>query len=329
LILPLRGPAGEGKKAKGLNMSEFAMIFPGQGSQSIGMLSALSSLFPSIKTDFHEASHVLGYDVWQLTQEGPVEKLDQTLYTQPALLAASVALFRLWTHLGGTLPSILAGHSLGEYSALVIANALSYPSAIRLVSERGRLMQEAVPSGVGGMAAIIGLSDEQVQEICENVANGKCIAPANYNAHGQVVIAGHGEAVERAIEEAKKQGAKLAKRLSVSVPSHCQLMKPAADEFAILLEKTPITKPTIPVINNVDIKINQHPDDIRDALVRQLYKPVRWVETIEAIAPNALIIECGPGKVLAGLVKRIDKNVSCLSIDQPDSLESALKARSK
>ncbi len=305
---------------------KIAFIFPGQGSQAVGMLKNLGESFPLVREVFDIASAALGYDVWQLTQEGPAEKLNQTMYTQPALLTASVAVWQVWLAQGGVKPVLLAGHSLGEYSALVCAGALELATAVKLVAERGRFMQEAVPAGEGAMAAIVGLENKQVEDICLVAAQGDVIAAVNYNAIGQVVIAGQATAVERALVLAQQAGAKLAMKLPVSAPSHCALMKPAAERLKMQLDQITLQTPAIPVINNVDVTINTEPAAIKAALVRQLYHPVRWVEIIQWIAKqnSELFIECGPGKILAGLNKRIDNNLTTLSINDAATLASAL-----
>ncbi|BBB15241.1 malonyl CoA-acyl carrier protein transacylase [Candidatus Rickettsiella viridis] len=306
---------------------KIAFLFPGQGSQAVGMLSELASHYPLIEETFAEASQALECDLWQLSQQGPAEQLNQTQITQPALLAASVALWRLWKKEGGKLPLLMAGHSLGEYSALVCAGALEFPTAIRLVAERGRLMQEAVPSGVGAMAAIVGLEDSALQELCASVAQDQVLSPANYNSIGQTVVAGNSEAVDRLVEKAKQAGAKLAKRIPVSVPSHCALMKPAAERLADYLNTVSFLAPQFPVINNVDVKAEETPEAIKDALVRQLFSPVRWVEIIQYLEKQGIeqLIECGSGKVLAGLNKRIT-DIPTLSIQNPDLFKNALVA---
>lgn len=306
---------------------KIAFLFPGQGSQAVGMLSELAAHHPLIEETFAEASQSLEFDLWQLSQQGPADQLNQTQITQPALLAASVALWRLWQKEGGKLPLLMAGHSLGEYSALVCAGALEFSAAIRLVAERGRLMQEAVPSGMGAMAAIVGLEDSALQELCTSLAQGQVLSPANYNSIGQTVVAGNSEAVDRLVEKAKQAGAKLAKRIPVSVPSHCALMKPAAERLADYLKTVSFLAPQFPVINNVDVKAEKTPEAIKDALVRQLFSPVRWVEIIQYLEKQGIeqLIECGSGKVLAGLNKRIT-DIPTLSIQNPDTFKSALVA---
>ena len=280
-----------------------AFVFPGQGSQSEGMLSALAADFGEVEETFREASEVLGYDLWDIVQNGPAEKLNSTDITQPAMLAAGVAVWRVWQTKAGAQPTVLAGHSLGEYTALVCAGSLAFTDAIKLVAERGRLMQQAVPAGTGAMAAVLGLDDDAVRQACRDAADGEVLEAVNFNSPGQVVVAGHKAAVERVVDLAKERGAKRALVLPVSVPSHCALMKPAADQLATVLQDVAIQAPTIPVINNADVASPNKPDAIRDALVRQLYSPVRWVETIQKMAGDGVdhLVECGPGKVLAGL----------------------------
>jgi [acyl-carrier-protein] S-malonyltransferase len=308
-------------------MMKYALVFPGQGSQSIGMLADLNASYPVIKQTFAEASELLGYDLWKLTQTGPEADLNQTDKTQPALLAASVAVWRVWREQGVLLPAVMAGHSFGEYSALVCAGALKFTDAVGLVQDRGRFMQAAVLAGEGAMAALIGLSPQQVTEICDQVAQGQIVAPVNFNAPGQIVIAGHTPAVNRAIEQAKRSGAKKAVLLPVSVPAHSQLMKPAAEKMAGRLAQIAVTVPNIPVIHNVDVAVKSDAAAIRSALTTQLYSPVRWVETIEKMVTEGIkiVFECGPGKVLTGLNKRIAKTVTTLSIgDSHRNLEEAV-----
>ncbi|MEJ2552730.1 MAG: ACP S-malonyltransferase [Gammaproteobacteria bacterium] len=303
-----------------------ACVFPGQGSQSVGMLAALAAAYPEVEETFTVASRTLDYDLWQLTQQGPEAELNRTDKTQPAMLAAGVAVWRVWQKRQGAQPAFVAGHSLGEYTALVCAGSIDLESAVRLVAERGRYMQEAVPAGQGAMAAILGLGDEQVRAACDHAAQGEVVAAVNLNSPGQVVIAGHRAAVERAVEHAKQAGAKRALLLPVSVPSHCSLMGPAAERLALYLHDIEINVPRIPVLNNVDVNLCTAPEEIRDALVRQLVSPVRWVETIQALAGRGVrcIVECGPGKVLAGLNKRIDREMTAVSVQDPASLDEAL-----
>lgn len=307
-------------------MSDFAMVFPGQGSQSLGMLADLAAEFPLVEQTFAEASAVLGYDLWALVQQGPIEELNKTWKTQPALLAASVAIWRVWQEKGGKAPSIMAGHSLGEYSALVCAGVIDFQQAIKLVELRGKLMQEAVPEGQGAMYAIIGLDNESITKACEESAQGQIVTPVNFNSPGQVVIAGEKEAVERAGAACKAAGAKRALPLSVSVPSHCALMKPAAEQLAVALQDVEFNQPQFSVVNNVDVKVEKSADALRDALVRQLYNPVRWTESVEYIAELGVeqLLEIGPGKVLTGLTKRIVDTLSAVAVNDVSSLTVAL-----
>ncbi|CRH37900.1 Malonyl CoA-acyl carrier protein transacylase [Pantoea ananatis] len=307
-------------------MTQFAFVFPGQGSQTVGMLADLAAAYPAVEATFREASDVLGYDLWQLVSQGPAEELNKTWQTQPALLAASVAIYRVWQQQGGELPALMAGHSLGEYSALVCAGVLNFADAIKLVELRGKLMQEAVPEGTGAMQAIIGLDDAAIAKACEESAQGQVVSPVNFNSPGQVVIAGNKEAVERAGAACKAAGAKRALPLPVSVPSHCALMKPAADKLALTLENITFNAPAVPVINNVDVKAEMDADAIRHALIRQLYSPVRWTESVEAMAAQGVtqLIEMGPGKVLTGLTKRIVDGLSAAAVNDTASLTAAL-----
>lgn len=297
-------------------MTQFSFLFPGQGSQSVGMLSELSEKFPIIKNTFSNASDVLHYDLWDLAQNGPAEKLDQTEFTQPALLAADVALWECWKSLNKPMPVMLAGHSLGEYAALVAADALDFQDAVSLVSLRGQYMQSAVKPGEGAMAAIVGLEDHAVVEICKNAAEIGIVSPANYNSIGQIVIAGETPAVEKAIELAKNAGAKIAKKIPVSVPSHCVLMQSAAEKMAEKLKTISIKTPQISVIQNADVKSFESAEAIRDALIRQLTLPVRWVETIQHMMQKNIVsfYECGPGSVLVGLNKRISREIESKGI---------------
>lgn len=300
-----------------ITMMNYAVVFPGQGSQFVGMLADLAVAHPEIKSCFTQVSDHLHYDVWKLVQEGPEEQLNQTEHTQIAMLTSDVALYQLLQAQGHTTPKMLAGHSLGEYAALVCAGALSLPDAAKLVQTRGRLMQQAIPLGVGAMAAIVGLTDEQVRDVCtQSSQDSETVTPANYNAIGQVVIAGHTPAVLRAIEIAESMQAKLAKLIPVSVPCHCALLHSAASQFAEALAQTPMQIPNIPVISNVDLSIYQSIEQIRALLQQQLYSPVRWVETIQMMQKLGIetIIECGPGKVLTGLIKRIDKSLSVMTV---------------
>jgi len=306
----------------------FALVFPGQGSQSVGMLSGLAETFPQIKATYQEASDVLSYDLWSLAKDGPEEKLNKTHITQPAMLAGGVALWRVWQDEGGSMPVAMAGHSLGEYSALVAAGSMSLNDAALLVSDRGRFMQEAVPAGVGAMAAILGLDDDKVIDVCEEAAEGEVVTAVNFNSPGQVVIAGNAAAVERAVGLSKEAGAKRALILPVSVPSHCSLMNPAAEQLKERLAGINISSPTIPVYNNVDVQAESDPDAIRDALKRQLFSPVRWVDTINTFVKQDIqhIVECGPGKVLVGLNKRINKQMTALSTLDVDNFKKAIES---
>ncbi|EKT4486104.1 ACP S-malonyltransferase [Shewanella algae] len=308
-------------------MENFAFVFPGQGSQAVGMLADLAEGYPVVTETFREASEVLGYDLWQLVQQGPAETLNETDKTQPALLSASVALYRAWQAAGKAAPSVMAGHSLGEYSALVCAGVLKFTDAVKLVELRGQLMQQAVPAGTGAMFAIIGLDNDAIAKACEDSAEGAVVSPVNYNSPGQVVIAGEKAAVERAAAACKAAGAKMAVALPVSVPSHCALMKPAADKLASALGNIEFSQPQIPVINNADVAQPQAAADIRDALVRQLYSPVRWTETVEAMAAMGVteLYEVGPGKVLTGLCKRINKSLTAKAVNDAAALAALIE----
>lgn len=300
-----------------------AFIFPGQGSQSLSMLSELAEHYPQVATTFDEASSVLDYDLWALTQNGPEEILNQTDKTQPAMLAAGIAVWRVWQAQNPHQPAFLAGHSLGEYSALVASGVLNFQDAVRLVEKRGQFMQQAVPAGEGAMAAILGLDDEVVIALCAEAAESGVVEAVNFNSPGQVVIAGATAAVNKALQLATDKGAKRALLLPVSVPSHCALMQPAADKLAVELSALTLNSPQIPVIHNASVTIANDADDIRQLLAQQLYSPVRWVETIQWLAKNdvGLLVECGPGKVLAGLAKRIDKSLTAQPLFDPNSLE--------
>lgn len=306
-------------------MKKFAMVFPGQGSQAIGMLADLATQFPVVEQTFKQASDALGYDLWQLVQQGEAEELNQTWRTQPALLAASVAVYRVWQQQYPDLkPELMAGHSLGEFSALVCADVLDFEQAITLVELRGRLMQKAVPQGTGAMYAIIGLDNQAVIDACAQAAQDEVVSAVNFNSPGQVVIAGNKSAVERAAELCKQAGAKRALPLAVSVPSHCALMKPAADQLAVKLESITFKAPSVPVINNVDVKQEKNADEIRNALVRQLYNPVRWTESVEKMTTSGvqILFEIGPNKVLTGLTKRINKALDAHAVNDIASLSA-------
>jgi [acyl-carrier-protein] S-malonyltransferase len=305
----------------------FALIFPGQGSQSVGMMAGYGDS-AVIRETFAEASAALGEDLWQMVADGPAERLALTVNTQPLMLTAGVAVYRAWLEAGGLKPALVAGHSLGEYSALVAAGALNFADAVPLVRFRAQAMQEAVPAGEGGMAALLGLGIDAARAACAEAAQGEVVEAANINAPEQIVIAGARAAVERAIEIAKAKGAKRAMLLPVSAPFHCALMKPAAERLKERLATVKIVKPEIDVLNNVDVATYDDPEKIRDALVRQAFSPVRWVETVSAIAARGLTraIECGPGKVLAGMTKRISKDVEGGSLHDAASLEQTIAA---
>jgi len=311
--------------------ASLAFVFPGQGSQSVGMLAELSELHPLVKEAFREASEGAGTDLWALSQGGPEEMLNRTEYTQPALLAAGVAVWRLWQSRGGAQPALLAGHSLGEYSALVAAGALSLADGAHLVRLRGQLMQDAAPAGTGAMAAVLGAEDAVVVEVCREASGDEVVVPANYNSPGQVVIGGHAAAVDRALALLAERGVRKAVKLAVSVPSHTPLMREAANRLSETMAGMRWHAPRIPVVQNVDAEVHDGlpsngMQSIRDALVRQLYLPVQWTGCVQALAARGAtrIGECGPGKVLAGLVKRIDKSLDARPLGTPSDLESAL-----
>lgn len=304
-----------------------AFVFPGQGSQSVGMLADLASAFPIVKETFARASEVLDLDLWNLVSNGPEETLNQTQFTQPAMLAAGVVVWRVWCAQSPVRPAWVAGHSLGEYTALVCAGVVRFEDAVALVSERGRLMQEAVPAGIGAMAAILGLEDHVVVKVCSDAANDEVVSAVNFNAPGQVVIAGHAAAVERAIEAAKEAGAKRAVKLPVSVPSHCSLMLPAAEKLAEKLQGIAFNMPNMTLIHNVDVNAHSAPEVIKNALKEQLYKPVRWTDSIKFMHEQGVngFVECGPGKVLQGLNKRIAKNAEHQAIFDSESLAKVME----
>ena len=306
----------------------FAFVFPGQGSQSVGMMKAYDGL-PAIVETFQEASDVLGQDLWKLVDEGPADSLNQTVNTQPVMLTAGIAVFRAWQQSGGKSPALLAGHSFGEYSALVASGALDFHDALPLVRYRALAMQEAVKEGEGGMAALLGLDDALIADVCREAAQDQVLEAANLNSPGQVVIAGHREAVLRGCEVAKSKGAKRAIMLAVSVPVHCTLMKPAADKLREHLARVTISAPQIPVIQNADVASYNDATEIKDALVRQLYSPVRWIETVQHFARQGMttIVECGPGKVLGGLTRRIDGNLRSQTLHDAAAFHDALAQR--
>lgn len=303
-----------------------AFVFPGQGSQSLGMLAELAAVHPQVQATFAEASEGAGVDLWALSQQGPEDQLNQTEFTQPALLAAGVAVWRAWQARGGAAPSLLAGHSLGEYAALVAAGAITLADGAKLVRERGRLMQLAVPAGTGAMAAVLGAEDALVAEVCEAVSGDDVVVPANYNSPGQVVIGGSAAAVDRALAELAARGVRKTVRLAVSVPSHTPLMREAANRLAEVMAGMAWNEPSIPVVQNVDGEVHAGVQAIRDALVRQLYLPVRWTDCVQALAARGAthVLECGPGKVLTGLVKRIDKSLDARAIGTPADFDAAL-----
>ncbi len=308
-----------------------AIVFPGQGSQSLGMLADLAGAAPQVRETFDEASDALGYDLWALCQDGPEERLNATEQTQPAMLAAGVAVWRAWTARGGAQPAICAGHSLGEYSALVAAGALDFATAVRLVRSRGRYMQEAVPAGQGAIAAVLGLDDDAVLAVCNEITAARpqeLVAAVNHNAPGQVVIAGHKGAVDAALDALRAAGAKRAVPLPMSVPVHCELMRPAAERLLADLRESGLRAPRFPVLHNADLETHDDPQDILTALGAQLYTPVRWTDTVAALRARGVqrMIECGPGRVLAGLARRIDRTVPCAAVHDPASLDEALAA---
>ncbi|MDE2224207.1 MAG: ACP S-malonyltransferase [Xanthomonadaceae bacterium] len=306
--------------------ADLAFVFPGQGSQSVGMLAELAAEFPDVRKAFDDASEGAGLDLWTLSQNGPEEELGKTEYTQPALLAASVAVWNVWRARGGPMPAQIAGHSLGEYSALVCAGALPLREAAALVAERGRLMQAAVPAGVGSMAAVLGADDEVIRNVCKEVSGAEIVTPANYNSPGQLVIAGHAGAVDRAAQRLGELGVRKVIKLSVSVPSHTPLMREAAQQLAARMAELPWQVPTIPVLQNADAKAHVGIEFIRAALERQLYMPVLWTDTVQSLVKNGTtkIFECGPGRVLAGLCKRIDKSIDARALGTPPELHAAL-----
>lgn len=303
----------------------FAFVFPGQGSQSVGMMAAYGDS-AVVRATFDEASSALGDDLWAMVAEGPAELLAQTVNTQPVMLTAGIAAWRLWQQKGGRKPAVLAGHSLGEYSALVAAGVIEFKDAVPLVRLRAAAMQEAVPLGTGAMAAILGLDNAGISAACSEAAQGEIVEPVNFNANGQTVIAGHKAAVERAMEACKARGAKMAKALPVSAPFHSSLIRPAADKLAARLNELSLKAPVIPVINNVDVEIENDPARIKDALIRQAYNPVRWVETVQKMAAMGVttVAECGPGKVLAGLTKRCADGINGVALADAASIDANL-----
>lgn len=308
-------------------MGKFAIVFAGQGSQSVGMMNGLADQ-PAAKKTFDEASAILGIDFWKLAAEGPAELQNQTINTQPLMLVAGVATFRAWTANSGTMPAFFAGHSLGEYTALVAAGVLSFADALPLVRYRAESMQAAVPEGTGGIAAVLGMDADQVRAVCVDAANGQVLEAVNLNSPGQIVIAGHRDAVERGMALARERGAKRAMMLPMSVPSHCALMKPAAEKLAARLSGIEFSAPVVPVIQNADVSCFMEPNRIRQALVEQLFRPVRWIETVQHMAAEGVgtVVECVPGKILTGLNKRIVGELNCVAITDNASLAAARQA---
>lgn len=306
---------------------QLAFVFPGQGSQSMGMLADLADRYPGVRDTFAEASEGAGADLWSLSQGGPEDMLNRTEYTQPALLAAGVAVWRAWQSEDGAMPARLAGHSLGEYTALVVAGALSLHDAARLVRTRGQLMQEAAPAGTGAMAAVLGSEDALVLEVCAAASGAEVVVPANFNSPGQVVIGGHAAAVDRALAMLAERGVRKVVKLAVSVPSHTPLMRDAADRLAEAMRGLQWTLPSLPVVQNVDARVQEDLDGVRDALARQLYLPVQWTACVQALAAAGAtrIGECGPGKVLSGLARRIDKTLDARALGTPAELQTAIE----
>jgi len=308
-------------------MIKTAFLFPGQGSQSVGMMSTLADEFSLVEATFREASEALGYDLWEMVVNGPAEALNKTEITQPAMLVSGVATWRAWQELGGTQPDYFAGHSLGEYSALVAAGVMPFKDAVSIVAERGRLMQQATPAGTGAMAAVLGLDDQALRDICARVTGDEVVACANFNAPGQVVISGDKDAVSTAGDMARQSGARRVLPLPVSVPSHCLLMKPAAAKLQELLLNVHFSDSSLPVIQNADVKSYADAEQVREALARQLWQPVRWTETIEFLLSSGVnrFVECGPGKVLAGLNRRISKQSKVFALTARDAFDAAMK----
>lgn len=307
---------------------KIAVVFPGQGSQSVGMMAGFADT-PEVERTFREASEILGEDLWALAASGPAEALNRTVVTQPLMLTAGVACWRAWQERSGPVPAYFAGHSLGEYTALVAAGAMAFADALPLVRLRAQAMQEAVPEGTGGIAAIVGLADDRIAQVCAEAAQGEVLEPANLNSPGQIVIAGHRAAVERGMAAAKANGAKIVKMLPMSAPSHCSLMRPAAERLRERLAAIAIAPPAVPVVQNADVASYQDPDRIRQALVEQLYRPVRWVETVRFLGAQGVtrIVECAPGKVLAGLVKRSVDGVEAVAVTDTAALAAATTTR--
>jgi [acyl-carrier-protein] S-malonyltransferase len=310
-----------------VGQSQLAFVFPGQGSQSVGMLAELAAREAVVREAFAEASEGAGVDLWALSQDGPEDRLNRTEFTQPALLAAGIAAWRAWERAGGARPARLAGHSLGEYTALVAAGALSLGDGAKLVRLRGQLMQDAAPAGTGAMAAVLGAEDALVEAVCREASGAEVVVPANYNSPGQIVIGGHAAAVDRALALLGERGVRKAVKLAVSVPSHTPLMRGAAERLAVAMDDVAWNAPALPVVQNVDAAVHADVAAMRDALVRQLYLPVQWTGCVQALAARGAtrVAECGPGKVLAGLVKRIDKTLDARAIGAPSDFDSAMQ----
>jgi [acyl-carrier-protein] S-malonyltransferase len=304
-----------------------ALVFPGQASQSVGMLGALAARFSQVRECFDQASRALGFDLWKLVAEGPAERLNSTEFTQPAMLVAGIATWRVWRDQGGAMPTLVSGHSLGEFTALACAEAIAFETAVKLVQYRGQIMQHAVPEGAGAMAVILGLEDEQVEAVCAQAAQGEVVQAVNYNSPAQVVIAGQVAAVERAMALAKERGAKRAMLLPVSVPAHSSLLSGAAQQLKTRLDETEIRRPRFRYLSAMDCAEHAEPADIRATLVKQLASPVRWTSAVRAALASApVLIECGPGKVLAGLIRRIERSAACYALEDPDSVAAAITA---
>lgn len=311
-----------------MSSSNFAFVFPGQGSQKIGMLAGLAAEYDLVEKTFAEASEVLGYDLWDMVQNGAQEDINMTERTQPLLLTCSVAIWRIWQQKGGATPALMAGHSLGEWSALVCAGVVAFKDAVKLVQQRGKFMQEAVPAGKGAMAAIIGLDDDKIVAICEQAAEGECVSAVNFNSPGQVVIAGAVAPVERAMAQCKEAGAKRALPLPVSAPFHTEMMRPAADNLASQVEATEFSAPQVPVVHNVNAATEVDPAVIKSLMIEQIYSPVLWTDCVDSLAAAGVetLVECGPGKVLAGLTKRINRELSALTSESPADLDKTFAA---
>lgn len=309
-----------------MTKENLAFVFPGQGSQKIGMMADLAAQYPVVEQTFAEASAVLGYDLWDMVQNGAQEDINLTERTQPLLLTASVALWRIWNEKEGPKPALMAGHSLGEWSALVCSGVVAFADAVKLVQQRGKFMQVAVPAGEGAMAAIIGLDDDKIEAACQQAAGEEVVSAVNFNSPGQVVIAGHAGAVDRAIELCKEAGAKRAMPLPVSAPFHTSLMRPAADQLAEQIQATTFNTPETLIVHNVNAQTESDPEKIKALMIEQIYHPVLWVDCVKTLASKGIVttLECGPGKVLSGLSKRIDKSLKGLATETPDALEKAL-----